>query len=150
MPGRQESGRPDRSGKGINRLCGLLGWIDSRRLWWVGVALLAIVMVPHIRLGEGSVFTVHDQLDESMMNYVLTARHPGAQVILEMLGGVNASGLQPAAVLFLPLYRFLPAFQAFLFSYAFGFFCGFLGMYLAVKKLTDSGILAVIMGGEWH
>ena len=68
MPGRQESGRPDRSGKGINRLCELLGWIDSRRLWWVGVALLAIVMVPHIRLGEGSVFTVHDQLDESMMN----------------------------------------------------------------------------------
>lgn len=147
MPGRQESGLPDRSGKGINRLCELLGWIDSRRLWWVGVALLAIVMVPHIRLGEGSVFTVHDQLDESMMNYVLTARHPGAQVILEMLGGVNASGLQPAAVLFLPLYRFLPAFQAFLFSYAFGFFCGFLGMYLAVKKLTDSGILAVILGG---
>lgn len=133
--------------KWINRFCRLLCWIDSRKLWWVGIVLLAAVMVPHVRLGEGSVFVVHDQLDESLMNYVLTARHPGEAVIPEMLGGISASGLQPAAVLFLPLYRFLPAFHAFMASYAIMILCGFLGMYLAVKKLTDSSILAVISGG---
>lgn len=131
----------------MDRFCGLFRWMDSRPLWWIGAALLAVVMVPHVRLGEGSVFTVHDQLDESMMNYVLTARHPGEQLIPEMLGGISAGGLQPAAVLFLPLYRFLPAFQAFLLSYAFLLLCGFLGMYLAVRKLTDSSILAVVLGG---
>ena len=113
--------------KWINRFCRLLCWIDSRKLWWVGIVLLAAVMVPHVRLGEGSVFVVHDQLDESLMNYVLTARHPGEAVIPEMLGGISASGLQPAAVLFLPLYRFLPAFCAFMASYAIMFLCGFLG-----------------------
>ncbi|MCI9338132.1 MAG: hypothetical protein HFH93_11450 [Lachnospiraceae bacterium] len=138
---------PEVQGKGMKRIYALLGWIDSRRLWWVGGALFVIVMVPHMLLGEGSVFTVHDQLDESMMNYVLTARHPGASVILEMLGGINASGLQPAAVLFVPLYRFLPAFWAFMASYAIVFLSGFLGMYLAVKKLTASSILAVVSGG---
>lgn len=133
--------------KWTGRFQALLYWIDSRQLWWAGGLLLAAVMVPHIRLGEGSVFAVHDQLDESLMNYVLTARHPGAQVIPEMLGGINASGLQPAAVLFLPLYRLLPAFYAFMSSYAIMLLCGFLGMYLAVKKLTGSSILAVVSGG---
>ena len=49
--------------KWMDGICGLLRWIDGRRLWWVGAVLLAIVMVPHARLGEGSVFVVHDQLD---------------------------------------------------------------------------------------
>lgn len=112
-----------------------------------GGVLLTAVMVPHILLGRGSVFPVHDQLDESMMNYVLTARHPGAQTIPEMLGGINASGLAPAAALFVPLYRILPAFSAFMVSYIIVFLSGFAGMYLAVKKLTDSSILALICGG---
>lgn len=58
-------------------------------------------------LGEGSVFPIHDQLDESMMNYMLTARHLGQSVIPEMMGGIRSGGLSPAALLVVPLYRFL-------------------------------------------
>ena len=133
--------------KWIDQLYKLFCWIDGRKLWWIGTLLFVVVMIPHIRLGEGSVFVVHDQLDESMMNYVLTARHFGEDIIPEMLGGINASGLWPSAVLFVPLYRFLPAFYAFMVSYAVMFSAGFLGMYLAVKKLTDSSILAVLSAG---
>lgn len=121
--------------------------VDRLPLWWAGLFLLGIVMLSVIRLGEGCVFTIHDQLDESMMNYVLTARHMGENVIPEMLGGINASGLAPSAVLFVPLFALLPPFYAFLLMYATVFAAAFIGMYLLVKELTDSSIMAAVLGG---
>ncbi|MCM1089497.1 MAG: DUF6044 family protein [Muribaculum sp.] len=131
----------------LDRINHILCRVDGLPLWWVGLLLTAIVLSPNLGLGEGSVFTVHDQLDESMMNYVLTARHPGEGVIPEMLGGVNASGLAPSAVLFVLLYRCLPPFTAFLCTYGILVAGGFLGMYLSVRELTDSSILAVAAAG---
>lgn len=126
-----------------------IGFTDRIPLWWMGVLLLAAVFAPIFILGEGSVFEIHDQLDESMLNYVLTARHygEGLDVFPEMFHGVNASGMQPAAVLFIPLYRIFPAFTAFVLQYAVCFLCGFLGMYFCVKELTGSSILAVCGSG---
>lgn len=131
----------------LYRINHILNKMDELPLWWLGILLTAVVLAPNISLGEGSVFTVHDQLDESMMNYVLTARHPGEGVIPEMLGGVNASGLAPSAVLFVLLYRCLPPFYAFLCTYGILVAGGFLGMYLAVRELTDSSILAAAAAG---
>lgn len=131
----------------MDRINRILDKVDGLPLWWLGILLIAVVLVPNISLGEGSVFAVHDQLDESMMNYVLTARHPGEGVIPEMLGGVNASGLAPSAVLFVLLYRCLSPFYAFLCTYGILVAGGFLGMYLAVREFTDSSILAVAAAG---
>ena len=121
--------------------------LDCLPLWWIGIGMLAVVMLPHMTLGEGSIFTIHDQLDESLMNYVLTARHAGETQIPEMMGGINAGGLQPSAVLFLLLYMVMPPFYAFLTSYGIIFLCAFIGMYLVVKELTGSSILAVVSAG---
>ena len=98
---------------------------------------------------EGSVFEIHDQLDESMMNYVLTARNMGLgpDTIEEVLGGINPSGMQPSAILFVPLYYFFSPFHAFVIQYGVCFLCAFFGMYFCVRELTDSSILAVAMGG---
>ena len=63
-----------------------------------------------------------------------------------MLGGVNASGMQPSAILFLPLYCLFSARVAFLTQYMSCFVLAFLGMYLLVKESTESSILAVIAG----
>lgn len=130
--------------RSVNRI---IKKIDGLPLWWVGILLFCVVITPNLLLGEGSVFTIHDQLDESMMNYVLTAAHPGERVIPEMMGGVNAGGLAPSAVLFVPLYRLLPPFAAFLVMYGTLVLCGFLGMYLAVRELADSSLLAVAAAG---
>lgn len=63
MPKTEKNVSPQGCGeKWTGRFQALLYWIDSRQLWWAGGLLLAAVMVPHIRLGEGSVFAVHDQL----------------------------------------------------------------------------------------
>ncbi len=130
-----------------NRINGWIAKLDNLPLWWVVFLLLGVVIMPNLILGEGSVFTVHDQLDESMMNYVLTARHPGEGMIPEMLGGINASGLQPSAALMSLLYRVLPPFGAFLCTYILLILCGFLGMYFATRELTGSSILSVLAAG---
>lgn len=123
--------------------------LDNASLWWTGFLLLAAAFFPYVLLGEGSVFRIHDQLDESLMNYVLPARHlwDGSGRLPELLGGINASGMQPSAFLFVPLYAVLPTFYAFLAEYVIVFLSAFLGMYFLVKELTDSSILAVASGG---
>lgn len=130
-----------------DRLNALINRVDELPLWWAGFVILGVALIPNFRLGEGSVFAIHDQLDESMMNYVLTARHLGENSIPEMMGGINASGLQPAAVLFVPLYRIFSPFLAFMCCYAVMLLCGFMGMYLAVCELTGSNILALVSAG---
>lgn len=124
--------------------------LDRTPLWWTGVLFLAVTFTPYLILGEGSVFAVHDQLDETLMTYVLNARHlfEGKNAVFpEMLGGVNASGMQPSAILFVPLYRFLPVFTAFIIQYLVVSAAGFFGMYGCVKEITGSSILAAAMAG---
>jgi len=133
--------------KALSRCKFILGKIDRAPLWLLGFPLLAVILLPCLALGEGSVFGVHDQLDEYLMNYVLTARHLGESTIPEMLGGISASGLTPAAVLFVLLYRVLQPFAAFLTCYALVVLAAFLGMYLAVREMTGSSILGALFGG---
>ena len=133
----------------LDKTNSIIIFFDRIPLWWLFFLLFALVFTPFLILGEGSIFEYHDQLDESMMNIVLTARHlgEGLDVLPEMMGGINASGLQPSAVLFVPLYCILPTFWAFLVQYAVCFAAAFLGMYFCVKELTGSSILAVTAAG---
>ena len=66
--------------------------IDQLPLWWLGLIIAAIFFLPYFILGKGCIFEINDQLDESIMNYILPARHflDGSNVYPEMLGGVNA------------------------------------------------------------
>lgn len=124
--------------------------LDRLPLWWIGFLLLGITFAPYFILKEGSVFPVHDQLDETLLTYVLNARHltaGGSDIFPEPLGGLNASGMQPSAVLFIPLYRILPVFTAFVVQFFIVSLSGFLGMYGSVKEITGSSILATAAAG---
>ncbi len=121
-------------------------WLDNHTLWWIGLIFLGITFLPYLILGEGSVFEIHDQLDETLLTYVLNARHlgDGTGFLPELMGGVNASGMQPSAILFIPLYRLFTPFAAFLLQYLIVCACGYWGMYACTRKLTGSSILAVV------
>lgn len=138
-----------RMNKVISKVNKAVNRIDQAPMWWVGLILIAIIFSPFLILKEGSVFAIHDQLDETILSYVLNAKYlwTGTTEFPEMMGGLHASGMQPSAVLFIPLYRFLPAFEAFLIQYLVVCACGFFGMYFCVKELTSSSILAVAMAG---
>ena len=136
----------------------ILGWravngavhrMDEKNLWWIGLIVLAVLFFPYIILGEGSVFEIHDQLDETLLTYVLSAKYTGTgiRVFPEMLGGVNASGMQPSAVLFLPLYRWFPVFTAFMIQFLVVCASGYFGMYFCVRELTGSSILGTLAAG---
>lgn len=135
--------------QGVEKLNRLLLLLDKLPLWWLGFVLLAITFTPYLILKEGSVFTIHDQLDETIMTYVLHAKYLGTKTELfpELLGGINTSGMQPSAVLFIPLYKIFPVFWAFVLQYLIVSGAGFFGMYGSVKKLTDSSILAAVAAG---
>ena len=57
------------------RLETVLGRLDALPLWWSGLLLAGVVFLPYVLMGEESVFPIHDQLDETLMTYVLNARH---------------------------------------------------------------------------
>lgn len=133
----------------IQWLHNLIAKTDSLPLWPLGFLLMAIVFLPYRILGEGSVFPIHDQLDETIMTYILNARYlgTGTGIFPEPLGGINVSGMQPSAVLFIFLYRLFPAFTAFILQYAIVFAAGFFGMYLCTREITESNLLALVTAG---
>ncbi len=122
--------------------------LDKVNLWYLGIPLILVLFLPIFVLGKGSVFSIHDQLDETLFTYVITARHmfSGNTIYPEMLNGIQASGMLPAAVFFVPLYRFLPAFAAFVVQYVIVCASAFYGMYLLVRKITKSSGLALLAG----
>ncbi|HBA48985.1 MAG TPA: hypothetical protein DCZ91_14550 [Lachnospiraceae bacterium] len=124
-------------------------WLDGAPLWAFGFPLMMVLFSPYFVLKQGSVFPIHDQLDETLLTYVLNARHlfDGSDVFPELLGGISKSGMQPSAILFIPLYRLFPALYAFLIQYLIVCVCGFHGMYGSVKKLSGSSILALAVSG---
>lgn len=135
-----------RSRKIINAINDFIWRVDGFPLWWVGIIIFLVVFAPYVILQEGSVFEIHDQLDETILSYVLNAKYWGTdtKVFPELLGGVNKTGMQPSAVLFIPLYVVFPALTAFILQYAVVFISGFMGMYFSVKRVTESSILAVV------
>lgn len=136
-------------GKFIKYTEQLLYRLDRAPLWILGFMLVAINLAPCLVLGQGSVFPYHDQLDETILSYVLTGKYlgTGVKIFPEMMGGISASGMQPSAVLFVLLYRMLPVFAAFLTQWTIVLLSGFLGMYFCAKEITESSILATVSGG---
>ena len=129
-----------------NRMGNLILWLDNHSLWWTGLLFLGITFFPYLLLGEGSVFEIHDQLDETLMTYVLNARHltDGTGFFPEILGGIHESGMQPSAILFIPLYKLFTPFVAFMVQYLIVCGCGYFGMYACTREMTGSSILAVV------
>ena len=134
-------------GKTDQKVNRFIRWIDEKPLWWIGFLMAFLVALPFLALGEGSVFEIHDQMDESILNYILTAKHFGEDDIPELLNGVTASSMEPAAILFVPLFRIFSDFSAFVIMYFLMFLGGFMGMYLVMKELTGSSILSVLSAG---
>ena len=118
--------------------------LDSWHLEALGILVLAILAAPILYLKKGAVFPIHDQLDELILNYVLSAKYFGQSMIPNMMNGLPASALKPSAYIFLPLYALLSPFAAFVIQYICVITTAFYGNYGAVKKLTGSSIAAFL------
>ena len=112
-------------------------------LLWMVLPLLVVFFSYFFLLGKDCVFEINDQLDETLFTYVLNGKYlfSGVKSYPEMLGGVPKGGMSVSACLFVPLYKFLPVFQAFMIQYIVVVATAYVGMYLCVKELTGSGII---------
>ncbi len=126
----------------------IIVFIDQKSLWWMGFLVMIVTFIPWFVLKEGSVFSIHDQLDETILSYIFNARHlgNGGEIFPEMMGGINRTGIQPSAILFVPLYRIFKPFVAFLIQCITVELSAYTGMYFLVKRITGSSILAVVVG----
>lgn len=118
-------------------------------LLWMVLPLLVVFFSYFFLLGKDCVFEINDQLDETLFTYVLNGKYlfSGVKSYPEMLGGVPKGGMSVSACLFIPLYKFLPVFQAFMVQYIIVVATAYIGMYLCVKELTGSGIVGFLCGG---
>lgn len=122
--------------------------LDEMPLAYLVFPLLLIGLYYYIRLGKNCVFEINDQLDETLFTYVLNGKYlfQGVSEYPELLGGVPTGGMTVSSWIFVPLYRILPVFEAFMVQFAIVMATAYLGMYLCVKELTGSSILGVICG----
>ena len=118
-------------------------------LLWMVLPLLVVFFSYFFLLWKDCVFEINDQLDETLFTYVLNGKYlfSGVKSYPEMLGGVPKGGMSVSACLFIPLYKFLPVFQAFMIQYIIVVATAYVGMYLCVKELTGSEIIGFLCGG---
>lgn len=133
----------------ISKINKLLKSIDSLHLEVVGVLIILLLLAPILYLefhdGHGSfIFVTHDQLDETILSYVFSAKYPGASVYEQMMSGIPSFGLKPSSILFIPLYKFFDVYTAFLVQYIIVLITAFYGTYFCVKKLVSSSIASII------
>ena len=118
-------------------------------LLWMVIPLLAVFFSYFFLLGKYSFFEINDQLDETLFTYVLNGKYlfSGIKSYPEMLCGVPRGGMSVSACIFVPLYKFLPVFQAFMVQFIVVAATAYIGMYLCVKELTESSIIGFLCGG---
>ncbi len=127
----------------------LLKKINSYPLWILGIPYLCALLAPlvylYVRDGAGSaVFQVHDQLDETILNYYFSAKYFGSDTLEQVMCGLPKAGLKPFGYLFLPLYAIFDIYTAFLIQYFIVLITAFFGMYLAIKEITKGSLPAFI------
>lgn len=127
-----------------NKLNQFIAYLDKSHLEWLGILLLGVLMAPIIYLGKGCIFEFHDQMDETLLSYVFSARYPGADIYEQMMCGVPAEGLKPSAILFVPLYCIFSPHTAFVLQYFIILVTAFCGMYSCAKRMTESKIIAFL------
>ncbi len=125
--------------------------IDNARLEFAGPFLILLIISPILYLwfrdGAGSgIFPFHDQLDETILNYYFSAKYLGKSVYDNMFfGGIPATSLKPFCPIFVPLYRFLSIYTAFLIQHIIVITTAYYGMYFCLKKVFNAGSIASVL-----
>lgn len=105
-------------------------------LFFAGIAITFFTVMPLFILGENSIIPVHDQLDITVLDYILSARHFGEISFLEFMNGSASVTLNsPATLLF---YLFFDPYWAFVINYMFVTLVAFCGMFLCLQELFDN------------
>lgn len=119
--------------------------IEKCPLFLLGLLFFIGIFILYFSWGKNTVFDVHDQLDETILSYVLPARHlfTGATSYSEMMTALPTDSLKPSAPIFIPLYRIFHVEFAFLIQFMTETLTAFFGLYFLITKLTKNPFAAL-------
>ncbi|MBR4581602.1 MAG: hypothetical protein IKO32_10255 [Lachnospiraceae bacterium] len=119
--------------------------MDNCPLFLLGLLFFIGIFILYFSWGKNTVFDVHDQLDETILSYVIPARHlfSGAKTYSEMMTNLPAESMKASAPLFIPLYRALNVEWAFLLQFMIETLTAFLGMYFLIAKISKNPFAAL-------
>lgn len=80
----------------------------------MGILICILTFIPNFILQESSAFVIHDQLEEIILTYILSARNSFCGTYPEMMCGLDAGMMTPPAICFVPLYMLFSPFWAFI------------------------------------
>jgi len=116
-------------------------------LFWAGLFIVSVIILPLLLLGQDSVITYHDQLDGEMIAYILHARHLfSGDLLPEFLGGVSKTALTLPAPLSVIFFLAEDYFVSFVLLQMVCCLTGYAGMYLLAKKITGYAGCSFIAG----
>lgn len=119
----------------------------QKSLFPVGIVVILLAFFPYLLLGQGAVFTYHDQLDGEMVAYVLQAKHLGEGSILpEFLGGALKTALTPPAPACVLWFRVMSPLRALSAMQLLGWLSAYTGMFLLIEKATGKRLPAFLGG----
>jgi len=114
----------------------------------IGMAVMCMLLVPWLILGERAVVTYHDQLDGEMIAYILQAKHLfDGEILPEFMNGASKTALTPPAPASVLLFLSGKYEAALFVMQLLGSLVGFAGMFLLVKDVTGKGLAALVAGG---
>ncbi len=116
---------------------------------YLGIPAIILILSPVLfltfRYGVGSaIFVVHDQLDETIINYVFAARYFGADTYEQMMCGIPSVSIMPFAPGFVILYKLFNVYTAFLIQHIIVIITAFFGMYYCIKHITKNNFAAFL------
>lgn len=125
-----------------------LGKGKLHKIWfWMGLACVAVMLVPYLLLGQEAIVTYHDQLDGEMISYILQAKHLfDGSTLPEFLNGADKTALTMPAPGFVLLFLTGNYFAALVTMQLAGSVCGYVGMYLLSKEITGVSPIAAAVG----
>lgn len=102
--------------------------------------MVTLGYIPYMILGKGSVIGITDQLDDEIINYVITAKHlfDGKAIYPEMMCGLNRESMIPASAVCVLLYVVFSPFYAFLINQYLILLTAFIGMYLLCNSILQN------------
>lgn len=115
--------------------------------FFIGLLTILAMVIPYLVLGQDAIVTYHDQLDGELIAYRLQAKHLfDGDVLPEFLGGASKTALVPPAPACVLLFLFGNGFAGLAVMQFLGSLCGYLGMYLLVKRETKIPLIGMMMG----
>lgn len=120
----------------------------QKALFYGGLIIVLLQLVPFLILGEGSVIPYHDQLDGEMIAYILQAKWLfSGEILPEFMNGALKTALTLPAPGFVCLFRMMSPFWAYVCMQGIEIVVAYVGMYLLSKEVHAGEFMAILIAG---